>query len=392
MIGTEAKIAKKKVLLVSENNGFRGGIDTFLLNWVKSADQNRFSFIWYFPGKITDMDFINEFKSEGVFVMEGRRIDPWFQPASAYNRIMEKYGILKDIYRILKENKIDIIHINAGHPRWQTLLLPAAAACHIECRIMHGRNTSDHLSPLRRLEEAIGKEIVAVYANRYAACSGKAAQYFFGRKKAAQAMIIKNCTDTKRFAFSAKTRDKYRKEYGLEGKYVVGHVGRFFPQKNHEFLIDIFQWIVKKEPDARLLMVGEGPLEPRIREKAEKYGLLDKVIFTGASGVVQEYMCAMDVFVLPSLYEGFGNVIIEAQSNGLPCVISDVIPEDAAVTELVEFVPLEAGAESWADKILGCRSTWDPEVRAKAYERIREAGYDISQMAGEVLRLYDDGE
>ena len=368
--------------------GSLGGVEIFLLEWVKSADKNRYCFIWYLPGKITDEKFIKEIKAEGVFLYEGGRKEQWNQSPAVYGRITRKCGILKDIYGILKAHKIDIIHIHAGHPRWQTLVLPIAASCHIKERIVHGHSVSGHMGYIRRLEEAIGKEIIAVYANRYAACSGKSAQYFFGRKKAAQAMIIKNCTDTKRFAFSAKIRDKYRKEYGLEGKYVVGHVGRFFPPKNHKFLIDIFQWIVKKEPDARLLMVGEGPLEPGIREKAGRYGLLDKVIFTGASGVVQEYMCAMDVFVLPSLYEGFGNVIIEAQSNGLPCVISDVIPEDAAVTELVEFVPLEAGAESWADKILGCRSTWDPEVRAKAYERIREAGYDISQMAGEVSRLY----
>ena len=157
-------------------------------------------------------------------------------------------------------------------------------------------------------------------------------------------------------------------------------------------MIEIFRQIVKREPSARLLLIGGGLLEDEIRLLANEYRLNEKVIFVGAVDTVEKYMCAMDLFVLPSLYEGLGMVNIEAQASGLPCIVSDTVPEEARLTELLEFEPLASGAEVWADKILRRWSGGCPVNREGAWIAVRKAGYDIADTARAVQELYQSAD
>lgn len=207
--------------------------------------------------------------------------------------------------------------------------------------------------------------------------STEAAEYTFGKGCVAKGNVtlLHNAIDTNIYHFDPEGRKRIREEFGLEGMFVVGHVGRFNQQKNHAFLLDVFCELHKKRPASRLVLVGQGELEEQIRQKAHSLGIAPYVVFTGVRKDVPQLMSAFDVFVFPSLYEGMPNTVIEAQATGLPCVISDTITKEADITGLVKYLPLtdiEHWAE-WAQKV--------PEVRMNTKELFHAQHYDIASQA-----------
>ena len=175
-----------------------------------------------------------------------------------------------------------------------------------------------------------------------------------------------------------------RRHLGLADELVIGHVGRFNPQKNHSFLIDIFAALLKKEPNAVLLLVGGGEDMTKIQAKAQIMGIAEHVRFLGVRSDVADLMQAMDVFLFPSLYEGLGIALIEAQTAGLPCVVSDTIPHEAYLTDLVDSESLSAPAEKWAEKILAKRAIPRTDRRAE----IAAHGFDITTEAVKLQEFY----
>ncbi len=172
----------------------------------------------------------------------------------------------------------------------------------------------------------------------------------------------------------------------MEKAFVVGHIGRFTYQKNHEFLLLSFACLRKKRPDAVLLLVGGGDLEPEVRRQAAVLGVEDALRFLGLRDDVQELMQAMDVFALPSRFEGLGLVLIEAQTAGLRAVASTAVPPEAKVTELLTYLPLESGPEIWADELLKAADGYE---RTNRRRQIMEAGYDLSGQAARIEQLYE---
>lgn len=217
------------------------------------------------------------------------------------------------------------------------------------------------------------------------ACSYDSGVSQFGKN--GKFSLVRNGINAPHFAWDPAAREKVRQELGLSENLVLGNVARFEAQKNHAFLIDLFYEVQKLRPDARLMLVGGGSLEPEIRQQAEKLGILDKIIFTGVRSDVNELLQAMDVFVLPSHYEGLGIVNIEAQAAGLPCFVSaKVVPPEAKVTELLQYIPLEAGAKAWAEQIVA--GVIPPEKRRNTTEEIIRAGFDIHATAAELEQFY----
>ena len=212
-----------------------------------------------------------------------------------------------------------------------------------------------------------------------------AAEYTFGKKnvKNNQVHILNNGLDTSRFAFSKEWRDEIRAEYNISDKLVIGHVGRFNQQKNHQFLIDIFNEVQKKNKNAVLMLVGEGVLLEEIQAKVSDLGILDKCIFTGLREDVNQLLSAMDLFLFPSLYEGMPNTVIEAQTSGLACLISDSITKEANVINRVEYMSLDRTPYEWADKLLSMHST----DRSKAYTDMNEQGYSIESVVEEFVKI-----
>lgn len=186
--------------------------------------------------------------------------------------------------------------------------------------------------------------------------------------------IFNNAIDLERFRFNPSIRESVRRELGLEGKFVIGHAGRFCIQKNHDFLIDVFAEVYRQRNDAVLVLVGNGELFDEVKAKVHRLGLDNAVVFLGVRGDVDRLYQAMDVFVLPSRYEGLGIVNIEAQTAGLPCVVSDVVPLEAKMTDQIIFLPLYKNADKWAEWI--CKYGIS-DVRSRGREW-RETRFDIA--------------
>ena len=199
--------------------------------------------------------------------------------------------------------------------------------------------------------------------------------------------FIKNGIETERFAFDQQKRRIKRNEMNIGDKFVVGHVGRFMQQKNHVFLIDIFNEIHKKRSDSVLMLVSDGRLMDEIKHKVHNLGLDDSVLFLGNRGDVNELMQAMDVFLFPSLWEGLPLTGIEAQTAGLPVIMSDTITDEVCITDNIYKVSLNQPASVWADKVL---SVCNKFIRKNVQHQIAEAGFDIQTTADWLQNFYLD--
>ncbi|NSL52733.1 glycosyltransferase family 1 protein [Calidifontibacillus erzurumensis] len=212
------------------------------------------------------------------------------------------------------------------------------------------------------------------------ACSYAAGEWLFGKRACEQDnfYLMKNAIEAKQFIFNENIRQIKRKEFQIEDKFVIGHVGRFNTPKNHSFLIDVFKEVCELNQNAVLMLVGNGDLHPVIEKKVNKLGLTDRVIFTGVRSDIPELLQAMDVFLFPSLYEGLPVTLVEAQATGLRCIISDRITNEVIVTDLVEQLSLDLSAKHWSKEVLKYMNSYE---RKSTFEEIKVSGYDISDTA-----------
>ena len=197
-----------------------------------------------------------------------------------------------------------------------------------------------------------------------------------------RAAVIPDGIDCARFAFDPLERERVRQEYGLTDRFVIGHVGHFNPAKNHEKILAVFREVCRRRENASLLLVGEGELEADIRNRAAEMGILEKVVFAGAHKNVERYYQAMDVFLFPSRYEGFGMAMVEAQASGLACLASEVVPRETNVDGRAVYLSLEEKDSIWADRLLQA-----PARSAEAFEKICEK-FEASEVARDIIRIY----
>ena len=242
-------------------------------------------------------------------------------------------------------------------------------------------------SPKELLRKILRNPLKNVSTHNFA-CSKDAAIWLYGEKywEEGKVKVLPNAIDVTKFSYNINVRDEYRKQFELEDAFVVGHVGRFQEQKNHIFLLEIFAKIAEKQKNAKFVLVGDGPLREEMEQKANRLGINEKIIFTGVREDEAKLMQMMDVFVFPSLFEGLGIVLIEAQATGLPCLTSkDVVPEEVKVTEQLQFISLNESADRWAE--LAIKSN-DFYKRVSKTEEIRKAGYDIIEAAKKLEKFY----
>jgi glycosyltransferase involved in cell wall biosynthesis len=213
------------------------------------------------------------------------------------------------------------------------------------------------------------------------ACSDSAGRWMFPNHSFT---IIKNGINTRKFSFDPTARADVRKELHITESLVLGHVGRFEHVKNHTFLIDVFSELKAKVSDAVLLLVGTGSFEPQIREKVQRLGLLDSVLFLGVRSDVHRILQAVDVFVMPSLYEGLPVVTVEAQTSGVSCVFSDTISTECKMTDNVTFLSLNESPSTWASQILAGAL----RERTNCQVQITNNGYDIQSTADYLQAFY----
>lgn len=372
----------KNVLFVSARSVSRaGGVQTFFYNMVQFSPPE-YEYTWYCPGS-EDKDFGEEIRLLGVSLVTGE--------LNLFQCSQEElyHTVTRDIWQLCHKKKYDIIHVNTGILNFETFVITLARVCGIPERIAHSHNCLPIIKTnlLNRVKHYAAQKVLLFNATKLAACSAKAAENLFGLKKAQEAFIFPNGVDISKFAFSLKERNIYRKDLGLDHMFVLGTVSVFNKQKNHRFLIEVFRMVAERKDNARLLLVGGGRLKEEILQQIVQFGLSQKVVFAGYTDRVGEYLSAMDVFMFPSLYEGLGNAVIEAQISGLPCVMSDGVPSEAKVTEKVLFLSLNQEPSEWADQILKINLN-SIEERARAWEKVSGTRYDCTKLGRFISELY----
>lgn len=253
--------------------------------------------------------------------------------------------------------------------------LKAAKKAGIPVRIAHSHSNAavhDVKLPLK----LIMQKLFTIYSTDLFACSEEAGKFAFKAKKFG---IVQNAIDSQKFIADANIREEIRKALRVENKFVVGHVGRMQPEKNHDFLIDVFAELKKSKPDAELILIGTGPLEDKVKGKVAEKGLSNCVHFLGNRKDMNRIYQAMDAFVFPSLFEGLGIVAIEAQAAGVPIVCSEGLPPETDITPIYRKLLLSDGAEKWANAAL--EMAQNPKAHTNMQKYIIDAGFDMDAIA-----------
>lgn len=298
-------------------------------------------------------------------------------PMNLRRKRVIKYII--ELCKFIKSEKYDIVHIH-GSSSIMVIELIAAKLAGVRIRIVHSHNTvTDH----KLLHYILYPIFSLLYTDAFA-CGEAAGKWLFKNKKF---IIINNAQYIDKYIFNEKTRKKYRDKYNLKEKIVIGHVGAFNYQKNHKFLINVFNELVKKNDKFYLVLIGEGPLIDDVKDEVCKLNLNDKVLFVGKTLCVDEWLNAMDIMVLPSRFEGLPNVLIEWQISGLPCLVSDHITNSVAITNLIQFCELEE--KKWIHKLNNLN--YGLNRKKKMYiDQIRDAGYDIKKESKSLIKIYNN--
>lgn len=361
---------KRLLCLISGMNS--GGAETFLMKLYRTIDRTKYQ-----------MDFCVNIKEEGFYDKEIKSLGGkiFYVPPKSEN-VKEFKKQLKDLIR--KEKYDYVLRVTSNAAGFMDLKIAKKAGAKITSA--RSSNSSDGVGIVAKLIHYISRFLYVGYVDVKFAPSDLAAEYTFGKMavKRGKVSLLNNGVDLGIYKYYPQEREALRKEFGIENNLVVGHVGRFDRQKNHDFLLEIFSEIKKKEPSAKLLLVGgKGTCSEQIDEKIASLGIADSVIKAGVRSDVPKLLSAMDVFVMPSFYEGMPNTVIEAQATGLSCVISDTITKQANITGLVEYLPLEQPAEFWAQKALDMAKT----DRTDTKNIFIENKYDIESVAKEFVCL-----
>lgn len=272
------------------------------------------------------------------------------------------------------KNEYSIVHVHI--PNAAFIVLKYAKKYDVRTRIIHSHNSKGADGVLKKVRNFILNKQGIFYANQYFACSKSAGEYLYGKKKTSQVTVIHNAIDLEWFRYNLETRMSIRKQLGIEEELLLGHVGRFSEQKNHKFLIEIANQLKKSDVKFKLILLGGGELEKEVRLQIKELELDEFVIFTGIVNNVKEYMDAMDVFLLPSLYEGLPCVCVEAQANGLPCMLSSNITREVELTDSIHFLDVAEPAV-WSDMIIKIIDSAELSDKRQDNERMTLSKYDI---------------
>ena len=349
----------------------RGGAETMVMNYYRHIDRTKVQF-----------DFLVHREQRGAYDDEiermGGRI---YRMCPVYPQNFFRYKRdLRTFFRAHPEYKIIHSHMS----ELGCFAFREAERQGVPVRICHAHN-APHGFDAKMIIRTYFKKRMMPYLTHLFMCGEESGKWLYGEKNKTRFIMLNNAIDAAVYSFDASKREEMRRQLDLTDELVVGHVGRFNPQKNHAFLLDIFTSLLKKEPDAVLLLVGGGADMPKTQAKAQELGIAEHVRFLGVRSDVADLMQTMDVFVFPSLYEGLPVTMVEAQASGLPCIISDKVPPECILTEgLVNIMPLSASPEAWAEKILAMRAI----PRTDRHEEIAAHGFDITTEAVKLQEFY----
>lgn len=367
---------KKRILQVFGEPLSNGGQESFIMNMYRNIDRDKIQFDFYTPFYCDNEKLKQEIEELGgkIYASGGKFIEK-----------ASKKDFIKNLTSFLTHNKYEIIHIHSGSTFSLVYGAKIAKKSGAKKVIIHSHcGGFDNLK--YKITKIVLKRDMLKYPTNYWACSNLAAKWKFPKEiiENKEYKILKNAIDTSKIYYSEEIREKMRKKMNLEDKFVVGHIGRFSLQKNHEFLIEIFKEIQNIKSNSELLLVGTGELQENIKQKVKEYGIESHVKFLGIRKDINELLNAMDAFILPSFFEGLPVVGIEAQSTGLNVFTSDLVTKELPIEELSHYYPLNIGAKQWANNIINESKNVD---RYNTTNQIIKSGYDVKN-AAKIMQEY----
>lgn len=366
---------KIRILYILTNLEVCNGVTTYVVNYFKNMNLDKFS-----------IDFLISNNS----IIDSKEIEKLLNERNSRKFCFEQIGIknfikankqIKDFFKNNAKN-YDIVHchmLNNG-----AFFLHYAKKYGIKCRILHSHVTQSADTKLKKIRNDLLVPIAIKNATHYFACSKDAGELIFKNK---EYIIINNAIDSKKFQYSIDKRKKLRKEMKLEENFVFGNIGRLCPQKNQLFLIDIFNNIRNRKKNSKLVIVGDGPLKEKIQEKIEKMNLEKDVIILESREDVQDMYQIFDLFLFPTMYEGLGIVLIEAQLSGLRCFTSNVVPVEAQITQNYKTQDINDLPEKWAQSVL--KYCEEPYERKTQNEALIKHNYDIEKEVVKLEKIYE---
>lgn len=359
---------KRVLIVITTGLESYGGLATVMLNYYRAMEKSGIC-IDFASINPLEQDLDNEFKNnDSCYYNLGSRKGKFLQ-------------YIKNYSRVLKENKYDVVHIN-GNSSTMFFELILAKIYGVKKRIAHGHASRSNY-PL------IHKILLPFFRLSYTdaiAVSKQCGEWLFNKDYS----VLNNAIDTSKYGFSYQTRLAFRKKYHIENEFVVGNVGKLNKDKNHIFLLEIFEIIKRQNPNSKLLIVGGGELEEYLKKSVHEKELDGAVIFTGMLNDTSGALQAMDVFVFPSRNEGFGMALVEAQTSGLMCYASDSIPKETRVSKNVKYISLQKKPTEWAEIILKPNEVNRGTISECAKKNIKNSGFDINCEASRLRNIYID--
>lgn len=347
-----------------------GGIETYLYKLWKHIDKEMFHF-----------DFIDTNLGTPCFYDEFVEMGSQFYKVTPRNISIKKNK--EDLQKLFETESFDIVHC---HLNTLSYIEPIKIALKYGCEvIVHSRSSNSPKALTTKILHYYNYIKITQLDNQLTklAVSRKAGNWLFGENTTFN--IINNGIDLNKFKFKNSVRNNMRDELDLNDKFVIGHVGAFLYAKNHKFILEIFKSSLEYNEHSILMLVGDGPLILKIKAMAEEMKISDKILFMGIRSDIPDLMASMDVFIFPSFYEGFPNVILEAQATGLPCLISDKITDEIIINKNCEVCSLNSSSKMWVSRMYSVDRI--PE-RERAYKLIQECGFSIGEQINTIEKVY----
>ena len=344
-----------------------GGTQAFLMNLYRNIDRSKIQF-----------DFLVEYEEKEFYDNEIISLGGKIYYTN-FRKTLNVIKFKKTLSNILKEHpEYKIVHIHAT--AIGKICTDVAKKCGVKTIIAHTHNNSA-VKDWKYYPKILLRKLYTNGPTDFFACSEDAGRYTFKNKKFT---VVYNAIDIDKFLFKQEIREEFRKELNIEDKFVIGNIGRLHEQKNQSFLIDVFYEIQKKKDNAILLIVGKGPLENELKEKVSNLGINNKVYFLGNRKDIDRIYQGIDVFALPSLFEGLGIVAIEAQVSGLPVIASTGVAKEANITSNIQNIDLKDSIDIWAETI--CRS--NVKNRNSVEKLVRNSKFDVKNSAKFLQEFY----
>ena len=347
----------------------RGGLETMLMNYYRNIDREKVQ-VDFLVHRQEVAAYDDEILSMGGKIYRLPMLNPF---SGSYRKALRHFF---DSYPEYK-----VIHVHQDC--MSSIILKEAKKHGVKMRIAHSHSTNQDKN-VKYIFKLFYKRFISKYSTELMACSKDAGKWMFGD---ASFLVLKNAIDSKVYVFDKRKYIKMRSDLDIANEEtLIGHIGRFSYPKNHSFLIDIFKEL-SLSISAKLILVGGGPLKSEIEKKVKTLGLEDKVFFMGVRNDIPDLLQAIDIFVFPSNYEGLPVTMVEAQAAGVPCVISDKVPDECIITEgLVTIKELSVSAKEWAKHIIE-----QTEIkRRNTKEEIKKHGFDIVENAKWLEKFYLD--